>query len=112
MLVYKKPTPGLSLPPRTCWRHWKHANVGVLGPRVTIVYQRNDAAASELIQPPDGDRRPRRVLRCRRTEALESHVTGRSSSSPSHRCTSQIRGLSNSLANFLGFKASAWSSSM
>src|SRR5262245_41968116 len=72
MLVYKKPMPGLSLPPRTCWRHWKHANVGILGPRVTIVYQRNDAAASEPIQPPGGERQPRRVLRCRRTDARKT----------------------------------------
>ena len=62
-LVYKKPMPGLSPPPRTCRSHWKHANVGVPGPRLTVVHQRKGAAASEPIQPPDGQKQPRRVLR-------------------------------------------------
>jgi hypothetical protein len=43
--------------------------VRVHGPRMTVVQQRKGAAPSEPIQPPDGKRQPRRVRRCRRTEA-------------------------------------------
>ena len=46
-----------------------HGMVRVHGPRVTVVQQRNGAAAWAPIQPPEGQRQTRRALRCRRTEA-------------------------------------------
>jgi len=66
--------PGLSPPPRTRRSHWKHANEGGPGPGVTVVHQREGAAAPEPIQPPDGRRQPRGVFRCRRTEARNATV--------------------------------------
>src|SRR4051812_46613967 len=46
---------------RTC------SSVRVYGPEVTVVQKRKKAAASEPIQPAEGQRQPLWVLRCRRT---------------------------------------------
>ena len=57
---------------RTC------SSVRVYGPKVTVVQKRKRAAASEPIQPAEGQRQPLWVLRCRRTDAhsRKEHVPG------------------------------------
>src|SRR4051794_5334580 len=63
---------------RTSWGMTRIRAVPVHGPRVTVVRQRKGAAVSEPIQPPDGQRQPRRVRRCRRTGVRKMESTNRS----------------------------------
>ncbi len=54
---------------RTC------SSVRDYGPKVTVVQKRKRAAASEPIQPAEGQRQPLWVLRCRRTDRAQQEGT-------------------------------------
>src|SRR5262249_28075924 len=51
------------------------SSVRVYGPKVTVVQKRKRAAASEPIQPAEGQRQPLWVLRCRRTDARKGKAS-------------------------------------